>query len=99
MRPLGVPAVADRALQRSATQVLSAIYMSRTSVLFAPADLRGGKKDRQQVTGILMKVRESARVLQWALVLRQLDQGTAGDAGGQQYEHGCGDGPSDCPML
>jgi RNA-directed DNA polymerase len=26
MRPLGVPTVADRALQRSASQVLSAIY-------------------------------------------------------------------------
>ena len=34
-----------------------------------------GKKDRQQLAGMLTKGRESARVLRRALILRQLDQG------------------------
>jgi putative transposase len=34
-----------------------------------------GKKERQQLAGMLAKGRESARVLRRALVLRQLDQG------------------------
>lgn len=34
-----------------------------------------GKKDRQQISGMLTKGRESARVLRRALILRQLDQG------------------------
>jgi putative transposase len=34
-----------------------------------------GKKDRQQIVGMLTKGRESARVLRRALILRQLDQG------------------------
>ncbi len=34
-----------------------------------------GKRERQQISGMLRKGRESARVLRRALVLRQLDQG------------------------
>jgi putative transposase len=34
-----------------------------------------GKKDRQQLAGMLTKGREAARVLRRALILRQLDQG------------------------
>src|ERR1039457_6045321 len=34
-----------------------------------------GKKDRQQIVGMLNKGRESARVLRRALILRQLNQG------------------------
>src|ERR1039458_6880648 len=34
-----------------------------------------GKKDRQQIAGMLKKGRASARVLRRALILRQLDQG------------------------
>ena len=34
-----------------------------------------GKKDRKQITGMLNKGRESARVLRRAAILRQLDQG------------------------
>src|ERR1022692_77967 len=34
-----------------------------------------GKKERQQIAGMLTKGRESARVLRRALILRQLDQG------------------------
>ncbi len=34
-----------------------------------------GKEDRQQIARMLNKGRESARVLRWALILRQLDQG------------------------
>jgi putative transposase len=34
-----------------------------------------GKKDRQQLSRMLIKGRESARVLRRALILRQLDQG------------------------
>jgi putative transposase len=42
-----------------------------------------GKKDRQQLAGMLRKGRESARVLRRALILRQLDGGqTAGQVAG-----------------
>ena len=42
-----------------------------------------GKKERQQIAGMLTKGRESARVLRRALILRQLDQGqTAAQAAG-----------------
>jgi transposase len=42
-----------------------------------------GKKQRQQISGMLTKEREPARVLRRALILRQLDQGqTAAQAAG-----------------
>ena len=42
-----------------------------------------GKKERQQIAGMLTKGRESARVLRRTLILRQLDQGqTAAQAAG-----------------
>jgi hypothetical protein len=37
-----------------------------------------GKMDRQQITAMLMRGRESARVLPRALILRQLDEGQTG---------------------
>src|SRR5664280_1223959 len=37
-----------------------------------------GKKERHQITAMLTKGRESARVLRRALILRQLDQGQTG---------------------
>jgi putative transposase len=37
-----------------------------------------GKKDRHQITAMLAKGRESARVLRRALILRQLDEGETG---------------------
>ncbi len=42
-----------------------------------------GKKERQQIAGMLTKGRKSARVLRRALILRQLDQGqTSAQAAG-----------------
>ena len=63
MRPLGVPTVADHALQRSATQVLSAIYMSRTSVLLV-CGLTGRKEQRaMQVASNMGAAAKTARAI------------------------------------
>ena len=40
------------------------------------------KKERKQIARMLNQGRESARVLRRALILRQLDQGQKGGAGG-----------------
>ncbi len=73
MRPLGVPTVVDRALQRCASQVLSAISMSRTPVLLV-CGLTGRKegpaagcRDSDEATGVSLS--------RGALILRQLDHG------------------------
>jgi len=55
-----------------------------------------GKKDRQQISMMLTKGRESARVLRRALILRQLDQGqTAAQVHGAvlcRWRHGTAQG-------
>ena len=56
-----------------------------------------GKKERQQIAGMLTKGRESARVLRRALILRQLDQGqTAAQVAGNV---GVAPKTSHCPAL
>jgi len=79
--------VTDRQLTKGEANALSVFIITRTLSSFSKltgmkthhrVHVKLGKMNREQITAMLTRGRESARVLQRALILRQLDEGQTG---------------------